>query len=539
MRLSRSIQAIGWVVGIQLHLCLVALILDPAAALAQQNAARIALVIGNASYPGSNTSLPSTINDARAVAGELRRLDFSVQLEENLGSEKMRRALSAFTASIGSGATGLIYFAGLGLKSVGESYLIPVDARISTVEDIWRECFSIEIILGDMDSKGAKTKIIIIDAARPNAFETRLRSSAGGLAPSVGTVGTLALYSASPHTVVKEAAAARSVFTAELVKHLRSPGVTAEEVFHRTRLAVSRASGGAQVPWVASSLAEDFYFLRSAAQVTTATEPSAAAAPAVREPVRTDMPQRGDSPQDKAEAFRDCGECPSLVVMPAGSFEMGSSASEREKPMHRVSFARPFAIGQFEVTFDEWDRCVEERGCKRRPSDRGWGRGNRPAINVSWLDAKEYVAWLGKKTGHVYRLPSEAEWEYAARAGTATPYWWGGSPGTRQANCRECKTESAEQTLPIGSFGANPFGLFDTAGNAAEWVEDCWNESYRGAPTNGAAWVKGDCKMRVLRGGSFDSQAAQVQSSARFRYDADVPYSANGFRVVRELQLAR
>jgi formylglycine-generating enzyme required for sulfatase activity len=224
-----------------------------------------------------------------------------------------------------------------------------------------------------------------------------------------------------------------------------------------------------------------------------------------------------------------------MVVVPAGSFQMGSSSSEYDKPLHRVTIGNSYAIGRFEVTFKEFDKCVEEGGCKHRPDDRGWGRGSHPVINVSWLDAKEYTAWLSKKTGHVYRLPSEAEWEYAARGGSGASFWWGSSVGTRQANCRECRTGQAEHTMPVGSYKPNGFGLYDTAGNAAEWVEDCWNDDYKGAPTNGSAWSNGNCQLRVLRGGSFDSEANYVQSGVRFRYDYDVPYSANGFRVLREL----
>ena len=224
-----------------------------------------------------------------------------------------------------------------------------------------------------------------------------------------------------------------------------------------------------------------------------------------------------------------------MVVVPAGSFAMGSS-SDYEKPVHRVSFVRNFAIGRREVTFNEWDKCVDDGGCKSRPQDRGWGRGDRPVINVSWLDAKEFVAWLSQKTGQVYRLPSEAEWEYAARAGTDTPFWWGSTAGSRQANCRECNTGQSEQTLPVGTFQPNRFGLYDTAGNAAEWVEDCWNDNYVGAPTDGSARTSGQCRLRVLRGGSFDSASTYTRSMARFRYDFDVRYYANGFRVVRELQ---
>jgi formylglycine-generating enzyme required for sulfatase activity len=224
-----------------------------------------------------------------------------------------------------------------------------------------------------------------------------------------------------------------------------------------------------------------------------------------------------------------------MVVVPAGAFSMGSN-SDYERPIRRVSIPIAFAIGRREVTFAEWDKCVQEGGCKHRPDDRGWGRGNRPVINISWLDAKEFANWISKKTGHAYRLPTEAEWEYAARGGTTTPFWWGRDVGSRHANCQECSTGEAPKTLPVGSFKANPFGLFDTSGNAAEWVEDCWNDSYRGAPSDGSAWLKGQCRLRVLRGGAFDSQSRYVGSMSRFRYDADVRYSANGFRLVREIK---
>jgi len=137
---------------------------------------------------------------------------------------------------------------------------------------------------------------------------------------------------------------------------------------------------------------------------------------------------------------------------------MGSPA-EYENPVHRVTIAKPFAIGRYEVTFDEWDKCVDEGGCKYRPEDRDWGRGKRPAVNLSWLDAKTFTTWLSQKTGQTYRLPSEAEWEYAARGGANTPYWWGRDVGTRQANCRDCNTGEGQKTSPVGSYKANGFGL--------------------------------------------------------------------------------
>lgn len=225
-----------------------------------------------------------------------------------------------------------------------------------------------------------------------------------------------------------------------------------------------------------------------------------------------------------------------MVVVPAGEFDMGSNDFEFEKPIRRVRIDQSFAIGRREVSFEEWDQCVASGACRHRPDDRGQGRGTRPVIDVSWRDAKAYTTWLSQKTGQKYRLPSEAEWEYAARGGTKTTFWWGAAIGNRFANCRECGGNVGQQPMTTGSFAPNPFGLYDTAGNAAEWVEDCWNDSYRNAPRDGSAWTIGQCGLRVLRGGAFDSLSRYLRSASRFRYDADVRYQANGFRVARDLQ---
>ncbi len=241
-----------------------------------------------------------------------------------------------------------------------------------------------------------------------------------------------------------------------------------------------------------------------------------------------------DTPRPAVEVVRDCPDCLDLVIVPAGEFDMGSTAKPLEQPVHPVRIQRSFAIGRREVTFAEWDKCVAGGGCKYTPPDQGWGRGDRPVTNVSWDDAKEFTAWLSKTTGKPYRLPTEAEWEYAARGGSTTPYWWGNDVGTGNAQCMECGGRDVGKTAPVGSFRPNGFELYDMGGNAAEWVEDCWNLSYRGAPTDWSAWTSGDCSHRVLRGGSFADNASAVRPSARFRYDEDVRYYANGFRIARD-----
>jgi formylglycine-generating enzyme required for sulfatase activity len=522
---------------------------------AQQRTARVALVIGNASYPDASTPLSTTIKDTRSLAEELRRSEFEVDVKENIGKEEMQRAIDAFAGKIRSGTAALFYFSGYGIQVARQTYLLPINAQIWSEADLRRDGFSVDGLLAEMNRRGAKVKIVIIDAARRNPFERRFRASAAGLAAIDAPEGTLAMYSAAPGKLINDGSGANSVFMTELIKELRVPNLTAEEVFNRARIGVSRASNNEQVPWVASSLVEEFYFGASRPAVASpspapAPAPSPSPAPApTRVPAPAPSPAPAPAPaptpapaplpsttsSTPGDSFRDCQGCGEMVIVPAGAFDMGSN-TEYESPTHRVTIAKPFAIGRYEVTFDEWDRCVEDKGCKAQPDDREWGRGDRPVINVSWLDAKAFVTWLSQKTGKTYRLPSEAEWEYAARAGTNTAFWWGRDVGSRQANCRECNTGSGQQTSPVGSYKPNPFGLYDTAGNAAEWVEDCWNDNYRGAPTNGSAWNAGQCRLHGLRGGAYDSQAKSVRSTARFRYDTDVRYSANGFRVVRELQ---
>ena len=241
--------------------------------------------------------------------------------------------------------------------------------------------------------------------------------------------------------------------------------------------------------------------------------------------------------------FRDCPDtCPEMVVMPTGDFTMGSPQiepghSDNERPEHRVTIAHAFAVGKFDITFAEWDACAAAGGCRSyRPDDRGWGRDNRPVIGVNWDDAQSYLAWLSRKTGKTYRLLSEAEWEYVARAGTTTAYYWGNGIGRGNANCDGCDTRwDNKQTSPVGSFQANAFGLFDMAGNVFQWTADCFNGSYDGAPSGGRPWVAGDCSLRVLRGGSWNFDPPRLRSAYRHGFGTEFRSVFVGFRVARTL----
>ena len=271
-----------------------------------------------------------------------------------------------------------------------------------------------------------------------------------------------------------------------------------------------------------------------------------------------DVSNAGRSPGSR---FRDCRVCPEMVVLPAGTFTMGSPESEagrnrNEGPAHAVTIKRPFAIGVYEVTFGEWDACVEAGGCagyrpKQRFFGRNWGSPAHPAMRVGWYDVTPYLAWLSMKTGERYRLPSEAEWEYAARGGTTTPYYTGHAVTRKEANYGRY---FVGRPVPVGSYAPNPFGLHEMLGNVAEWCEDCWNANYVGAPADGSAWLTGDCERRVLRGGHWASDAEGVWTKvtpralrAASRGPGPAPTKMRrllntgtrdvtiGFRVVREL----
>jgi len=231
-----------------------------------------------------------------------------------------------------------------------------------------------------------------------------------------------------------------------------------------------------------------------------------------------------------AKEFRDCEQCPAMVKLPGGQFEMGSLADASERPPHRVHVAG-FALGAYEVTQREWKACVAAGACSDKPRV-GVPNDRLPMMDLSWDDATKYVQWLRSLTGKPYRLPSEAEWEYAARAGTTTPYAWGKEIGVARANCSGCGgTYDPKLPAAVGSFPPNAWGLHDMEGGVAEWTEDCWHKSYESAPANGSPWQSPRCTEHVLRGGSWKNPPADLTVSSRNFYDGSVRYVANGMRV--------
>ncbi|ADC61250.1 formylglycine-generating enzyme family protein [Allochromatium vinosum] len=265
----------------------------------------------------------------------------------------------------------------------------------------------------------------------------------------------------------------------------------------------------------------------SGPRTESAPEPKPSGPPAV---AGTTQP-----PRIHQDRLRDGTPGPAMVVLAGGAFRMGhnSLGGEDFSPARSVKVG-PFMMAAHEVTFLEYDRFARATG-RELPDDQGWGRGTRPVVGISWEEARDYTAWLAQQTGRRYRLPSEAEWEFAARAGTTTPFWWGQNADSNRTVCFDCGSQwDNRSTAPVMSFPANPFGLYETAGNAMEWVADCYRARYQDAPNDGRALVSGDCASRVARGGAFNKPADSMRAFVRARFAPDTKLNMLGFRVARD-----
>jgi formylglycine-generating enzyme required for sulfatase activity len=416
-----------------------------------------------------------------------------------------------------------------------------------------------------VQARGALASFFVIDACRDNPFEAvgvRSIGSARGLARVDAPTGVFVLFSAGIGQTALDRMndadrSPNSVFTRTLVPLLRQPGLTHLALAKRVQTEVkSLASsvGHAQQPAFYDQIDGEVVFR----PVALVPPPVVPVGPCGAAPMIVSWSSRSTQPLSVKEecalkpqdVFKECDKCPEMVVVPAGTFTMGSPENEanrdpQEGPQHSVTISKPFAAGRFAVTFDEWDVCVADGGCNGyEPNDQGWGHGRLPVINVSWDDAKAYVGWLSRKTGKPYRLLSEAEREYAARAGTATPFWWGASISTSQANYDGTfaygggqKGEKRQRTVPVDSFQPNPWGLYQVHGNVWEWVEDCGHESYAGAPSDGSAWVSEDSSCRrVIRGGSWYLNPWYLRAAKRgVGMSTRNGGGAVGFRVARTL----
>lgn len=547
---------------------------------------RRALVIGNSAYLHT-TVLNNPMNDSVDVAAALAEMCFDVGLVNDLDLLTFERELRTFRDVARDADIALVYYAGHGIEIAGRNYLIPVDAELARDVDVEWEAVDLDRIL--RATAGATRQIVVLDACRDNPLARSMQRSAlsrgsvgAGLAPPGTIDNQLVAYAASAGNTAADGRGRNSPYTEAFLQHLREPGLEINILFSRVRDTVRAATEAQQVPGFYNQLPGEPYYLNpgfaapdQAQAFAAAAEPSSAAVgPAFVAPAAEPSSAAvGDAPLGGSEGrmidgflqgqtLLDCAHCPLLTVVPPGSFFMGAAAGdlgreEDEGPLHVVMIPESLAVGVYEVSFREWDACVDRGGCRHRPSDEGWGRADRPVMHVNWSDAQAYVEWLSEETGFAYRLLSEAEWEYVARAGVdAARYWDEQSAqfceyangadiaGRTMSSVRwpddwtfaTCN-DTFPTTAPGGSFSPNRFRLHDVLGNVWEWTQDCWNDRYSRAPDDGSPWESGDCRRRVVRGGAWNTQPLHVRASVRDGVLANVRTNNLGFRVARVLEV--
>jgi formylglycine-generating enzyme required for sulfatase activity len=508
---------------------------------------RLALVIGNSAYQGRNY-IKQPVNDAKDLAKVLCQLDFEVIIKTNLTKKRMNTVVNDFARRLREDkGIGLFYFSGHGLQENRENYLMAIDAKQ------WFQETKVSDILDKLKKTGNQANIVILDACRETPNRTKYgwlnSNKLIGLQRPPAVSSTLIAYAAKPgesalNCVMWDCSDRNSPYVKHLMEWIQKPNLSINEVLRKVRVAVKGETNGRQSPGYYDELDDAFYF-------------------------KVEMPQP-EPPRDNfiaGKIFRDSLQDeslgPEMVWIPAGSFQMGDIQGEGdlgkvynyEKPVHSVSVAR-FAMGKYEVTFAEYDKFAQATN-RKKPNDWGWGRINNPVIMVSWKDATAYVAWLSQEAKKTYRLPTEAEWEYAARAGTITSRYWGNNPdeACRYANLYDnslkkengfkkkfnwkhhnCRDGYAK-TAPVGSFKPNAFGLFDMLGNVGEWVADKWHSNYNDAPTDGSVWNDNTIGYKVLRGGSWNKNPHSSRAASRDGITPDAQGNHIGFRVVRVMQI--
>ena len=568
-------------------------------------APRMALVIGNAAYPGQ--PLASAANDARTMAAALGRRGYTVMQYENLSRDGLLEALQAWRSKRAPGGGNLIYFAGHGIQTGGSVRLLGVDAGPGQPATLMTRALELgQVLETATPAPGGLANTIVLDSCLDNPFGAAVDSAP---APPAGV---LVAYATRPGGFAADHAGQGIWTDALLLSMADAPGTDLSALLEDTAFRVA-ASGRGQQPWVDrgagagpgvaqnaawtpghrrgvlpkdsaeqveltfwdsvkdSTHASDYeaYLqaypngrfatlararierLKAATPKAEAPKPSPAPVPDKPRPPVAKRPADAPpaTPAEPARAasvpsqlqkagsdIRDCPACPVLAVIAPGAFTMGSNSSDpSEKPPRRLTIDTSFAIGRTEVTVEQWNACVDAGGCPRTAD--AARAPNTPARDISWEDAQLYVKWLTKVSGKPYRLPTEAEWEYAARGGTSSRYAWGDDMRRGNANCKDCGDPwQADGPSPVASFAANAFGLHDMNGSVWEWVEDCWHSTYKNAPADARAWIESFCPVRVIRGGSWRDGASYMPTTTRFKYDGSVRHSQNGFRVARDLK---
>ena len=541
---------------------------------------KVALVIGNSAYKHAS-ELANPKNDATAIAASLARLGFAVTKVDDGDFNSIRRALLDFNRDVNGSEMAIVFFAGHGMEVAGENWLLPVDAELKTDIDAEQEAVSLRSVMRSV-SKASRLGLVILDACRNNPFLTTMKRTSRTHLVNRGLIAVepegsvLVAYASRDGTISADGYGRNSPFTSALLNHIEKPGLEISFLFRNVRDDVLIATNREQEPFVYGSLSKEPIYLRPAGMQLIET-------PSNLSPLTRLSADRQPKPLSRIEegvlrpgdTFVECTDCPRMAILPAGSFMLGSPQSEisrqnDEGPQAKVTIPRPFAAGVFEVSVSQYEAFIRSSGHPVQAGCRIWDRrsnlwdhrttytfrnagfeqtGSHPVVCVGWDDAKAFAAWMKAVTDKPYRLLTEAEWEYAARAATATPFSFGQTISTVQANYDGSSTYGPEgrkgvrssKTMPVDSFQPNAWGIFNMHGNVWEWVEDCYShEDYKYLPPivrqAGGVWP-GNCPAdgHAFRGGSWLDDAEYLRSARRVENRPGGRYNYLGFRVARTI----
>jgi formylglycine-generating enzyme required for sulfatase activity len=496
--------------------------------------------------------LRNPVNDARSMAKALSEVGFEVIQKENLTQNDMKREIQAFGQKLLKGGVGLFYFAGHGMQVSGRNYLIPIGAKIEHEKQVEYEGVDAGAVMTEMDYAKNRLNIVILDACRDNPFARSFRSGVKGLASLNAPTGTLIAYATAPGSVAGDGPGDNGTYTGELIKAVKTPGLRIEDVFKQVRSAVRESTLGKQVPWESSSLEGDFYFKTPAAEAQPVQEAQQA-----EQVVASEEIPRGEKHARELKTWKEPVTGIELVWVPGGCFLMGSPQGDEEReadegPVHEVC-VNGFWMGKTEVTNGQF-RKFQPGHDSRNYQGVSLNGDQQPVVFVGWEDASSFAQWLMGQNGgqYTFRLPTEAEWEYAARAGTVTVRYWGDDP-SRACEFENVADETAARlwaweevhecndsyaaTAPVGTFKPNGLGLHDMLGNVWEWCGDnysidIYNKHERNNPV--CSSVAGCGSDKVIRGGHWNSGPRGVRSTDRGSGLPDGMNDDLGFRLVRE-----
>lgn len=492
---------------------------------------RLALVIGNAVY--SFSPLKNPVNDASDMATTLQKLGFTVILKKNVSLREMEQSIKDFGARLKQGGVGLFYFAGHGLQADGINYLVPIGARIDKESDIKYEAMDAGRVLDEMAGAGNGFNIAILDACRDNPFARRFRSASRGLAVfGSAPVGTYISYSTGPGQVALDGDGRNSPFASALMHYVQEPGLTIEQVFKNVRYRLGRETAGKQVPWELSSLEGDFFFVSPGA--------------GRKEPAREVSSRRDDGTAQigpslerspfAQKAFKDSVTGMDFIFIKGGCFQMGDSFGDGrppERPLHEAC-VDSYYMGKYEVTQGQWKKVMGEN-----PSHFKDCGDDCPVESVNWTEVQAFIAELSKMSGQKYRLPTEAEWEYAARSGGKMEKWAGTSSQNKLGDYGWYDANSGDRTHPVGKKQPNALGLYDMTGNVWEWINDFYGESYyQKSPRDNPQGAE-EGTDRVLRGGCWLDRAKDCRTVIRYNFPPVSAFKSIGFRMVRPIGPSR